>query len=442
MVYKRPPYQPSATGFGADDAAFLARNGFDVVRLGVIYAAVEPSPGVYDDAYLRGIASTVRTLGKHGIYTLLDFHQDQYNERFHGEGFPAWAVHDDGLPNVPDLGFPGNYTGMPALQHAFDHFWADTDGLQEHYAAAWGRVASKFAGNPNVLGYDLFNEPWPGTDWQSCITGCPAFDAQLGATERKAIAAIRAVDRRHLVWYEPNVLFNFGAARTQLPDLGDARAGMSFHDYCLGGSSAAACSKGEQGAIANAVARTKSTGDAALLTEFGATNDASVLTRVEDEADAQQMPWIEWAYCGCGDPTTSAQPPTAQALVIDPSKPPTGSNVQAPTLAALARPFPRAIAGTPKNFGFSHGRFTLTYSTRRPTGRGSFKPGTCTAVFVPAVQYPHGYRARVRGARVISKRGNGLLEVASRRGAKTVSVTVTPAKHGHTGAPRLSRACR
>jgi endoglycosylceramidase len=442
MVYKRPPYQPSATGFGADDAAFLARNGFDVVRLGVIYAAVEPSPGVYDDAYLRGIASTVRTLGKHGIYTLLDFHQDQYNERFHGEGFPAWAVHDDGLPNVPDLGFPGNYTGMPALQHAFDHFWADTDGLQEHYAAAWGHVASKFAGNPKVLGYDLFNEPWPGTDWQACITGCPAFDAQLGAMERKAIAAIRAVDRRHLVWYEPNVLFNFGAARTQLPDFGDACAGMSFHDYCLGGSSAAACSKGEQGAIANAVARTKSTGDAALLTEFGATNDASVLTRVEDEADAQQMPWIEWAYCGCGDPTTSAQPPTAQALVIDPSKPPTGSNVQAPTLAALARPFPRAIAGTPKNFGFSHGRFTLTYSTRRPTGRGSFKPGTCTAVFVPAVQYPHGYRARVRGARVISKRGNGLLEVASRRGAKTVSVTVTPAKHGHTGAPRLSRACR
>ena len=45
MVYKRPPYLPSAAGFGYDDAAFLARNGFDVVRLGVIYAAVEPSPG-------------------------------------------------------------------------------------------------------------------------------------------------------------------------------------------------------------------------------------------------------------------------------------------------------------------------------------------------------------------------------------------------------------
>jgi endoglycosylceramidase len=437
MVYKRPPYQPSATGFGADDAAFLARNGFDVVRLGVIYAAVEPSPGVYDDAYLAGIASTVRTLGARGIYTLLDFHQDQYNERFHGEGFPPWAVYDDGLPNVPDLGFPGNYTGMPALQHAFDHLWSDTAGLQERYAAAWGHVATKFARNSHVLGYDLFNEPWPGTAWQPCITpaGCPAFDAQLGAFEKKAMTAIRASDRRHIVWYEPNVLYNFGVTPTHLPDFGDARAGMSFHDYCLAGTSATACSKGERGALANAVARSRATGDTALLTEFGATNDTSVLERLEDEADARQMPWVEWAYCGCGDPTTSAQPPTAQAVVVDPSKPPSGSNVESGTLAALARPFPRAVAGTPQRFGFTGGVFTLKYSTRRPRGHHRFKPGSCTTVFVPAMHYPHGYRARVRGARVISKPGSGLLELASRRGAKTVRLTVTPRKRGRSASP-------
>ena len=52
MVYKRPPYAPDAIGFGADDARFLAADGFNAVRLGVIYAAVEPPPGVYDDAYL------------------------------------------------------------------------------------------------------------------------------------------------------------------------------------------------------------------------------------------------------------------------------------------------------------------------------------------------------------------------------------------------------
>src|SRR5215467_3189942 len=83
MVFKLPPYEPSTVGFGADDAAFLARNGFNVVRLGVIYGAIEPTPGAYDDAYLDNIAATVDQLSAQGIYTLLDFHQDQYNERFH-----------------------------------------------------------------------------------------------------------------------------------------------------------------------------------------------------------------------------------------------------------------------------------------------------------------------------------------------------------------------
>ena len=45
MVYKRPPYQPGAVGFGADDADFLRRNGFNTIRLGLIYKAVEPQPG-------------------------------------------------------------------------------------------------------------------------------------------------------------------------------------------------------------------------------------------------------------------------------------------------------------------------------------------------------------------------------------------------------------
>lgn len=448
MVYKLPPYLPSATGFGADDAAFLQRHGFDVVRLGVIYEAVEPSPGSYDQRYLSGIASTVRTLAAHGIYTLLDFHQDQYNERFHGEGFPAWAVQDDGLPNKPDNGFPLNYVAMPALQHAFDHFWADSPGpggvgLQERYAAAWQRVAARFKNAGGVLGYDLFNEPWPGTVYAPCTApaGCPAFDAKLGALERKAIAAIRRADRRHIVWYEPNVLFNQGVAVTRLPNFHDPRLGMSFHNYCLGGPPAT-CAKGERGAFRNALLRSRQTGDGLLMSEFGATRDVSTLTRIEGEADAQLMPWIEWAYCGCGDPTGSV-PTSTEALVLDPHKPPRGSNVVSSTLRALERPYPQQVAGTPQSFAFDPASraFTLRYSIRRVRGHGSFPPGSCSSVFVPALQYPHGYHARVRGARVISARGSGLLELGSLRGARTVTVRLTPTARSHTGPPAPARAC-
>ena len=92
MVYKRPPYFPAHAGFGKDDAKFLARNGFNTIRLGLIYKGVEPEPGTYDDAYLAKIAKTQRLLARHGIYSLLDSHQDLYNEKFQGEGWPDWAV--------------------------------------------------------------------------------------------------------------------------------------------------------------------------------------------------------------------------------------------------------------------------------------------------------------------------------------------------------------
>src|SRR5437588_12068310 len=60
MVYKLPPYYPSAVGFGSDDAAFLQRIGFNAVRVGVIWKAVEPRPGEFAGAYLGQVAATVR----------------------------------------------------------------------------------------------------------------------------------------------------------------------------------------------------------------------------------------------------------------------------------------------------------------------------------------------------------------------------------------------
>src|SRR5438270_629165 len=167
VVYKLPPYDPAATGFGADDAGFLHRVGFNAVRVGVIWKAVEPTPGVYSAAYLARIARTVAVLARHGILSLLDFHQDMYNERFQGEGAPNWAVQDGGQPN-PRLGFPGNYLGNPALQHALDAFFGDAPGpagvgLQERFGGAWGAVSTRLGAVKSVRGYELFNEAFPGS---------------------------------------------------------------------------------------------------------------------------------------------------------------------------------------------------------------------------------------------------------------------------------------
>jgi len=62
------------------------------------------------------------------------------------------------------------YLTSPAVQAAFDNFWANTPcadgvGVQEHFARAWQHVAARYADEPAILGYDLFNEPAPGRQW-------------------------------------------------------------------------------------------------------------------------------------------------------------------------------------------------------------------------------------------------------------------------------------
>src|SRR4051794_37822410 len=431
MVFKRPPYAPDAIGFGEDDAAFLEHEGYDTVRLGVIYKAVELRPGVYDDGYLGRSRRTADIRGRHGLVSLLDFHQDLYNERFQGEGWPDWAVVDDGLPAQPQSGFPANYLAMPALQRAFDHFWNDDQNLQERYAAAWRHVAQRFRANPAVLGYDLMNEPWPGTAWQQCANpaGCPAFDATMLAFIKRTIAAIRSVDPHTLAFYEPQVLFNDGAD-TNLGDTGDAAAAFSFHDYCLTadqGGATQSCPQFDDLVFRNAEKHATATGDALLLTEFGATGDENVLTPMADRADRFMVGWQEWHYCGCNDPTTSGQG-DKQAIVRDPAKPPEGANLDPAKLKLLSRPHPRAVAGTPTSFAFDPATraFTLAYKTARADGKGSFGPGGETEIAVPARQYPSGYAVSITGGRILSAPRAAVLRVAACSGADTLSVKVTP----------------
>jgi len=438
MVYKLPPYYPAKPGFGDDDAAFLARIGFNAVRVGIIWKALEPSPGHYNGAYIAQIATTVRTLARHGVLSLLDFHQDLYNERFQGEGTPDWAVRDGGLPNLPKAGFPNNYLANPALQHAFDQFWANAPGpggvgLADRFAAAWAHVAAVFRRTPSVLGYELFNEPWPGTTWAPCAApaGCPAFDVKLKGFYERVFARLRKVDRRTLVWYEPNVLFN-GGPNTNLGPIGDQRAGFAFHDYCLSEPAAGpsvACTKSDDSVFCHAVARSAHTRDAVMETEFGATNDIPYLNEMIARADRFMVPWLEWAYCGCADPTTSG-PGTKQAIVIDPSKPPVGSNLELPTLRALVEPYPKVIAGTPTGWSFTRASrtFRLRFSTTRTARRSRFRAGAVTEIAAPGLVYGGRYFVSVEGGYAISKRGASTLRIASCRNARTVTVTLRPGR--------------
>lgn len=446
MVYKIDSYRPEDAGFSRDDARFLSRHGFNTIRLGVIYKGLEPNPpagdGVprYRRPYLRSIARSQKLLARNRIFSLLDFHQDLYNERFQGEGWPDWQTIDDGLPAEPQQGFPANYLVMPALNRAFDHFWANDTvagrGLQDAWAEAWRPVARRFRGSPYVMGYDIINEPWPGSAYPSCVNpaGCPAFDATtLTDFTNRVLASIRAVDPTTLVFYEPLLTFDFGAM-TAHGDTGDRNAGFSFHNYCLPAgvgagtlpASGDGCEAAEELVFDNADTHSDNTDDALLLTEYGATDDLETLERVTNLADEHMVGWQEWHYCACGEPTSQVSA-DVQALVKDPAKPPRGKNLKRAKLRVLDRPYPQVVAGTPESYSFDRetGTFQLRYSTTLPSGRRA-RRRLATEVYVPRIHYRGRYRVKVKGARRLSKPRARILVLKRRPRAATVTLKLTP----------------
>lgn len=94
MVYKIPPYIPSNAEFHPQfsltdqEIDDLKNWGFNYVRLGVMWEAVEYAPGQYNETYLDQIEILINKLGQRGIYTLVDAHQDVLARKLCGEGIP------------------------------------------------------------------------------------------------------------------------------------------------------------------------------------------------------------------------------------------------------------------------------------------------------------------------------------------------------------------
>ncbi|MCU1588813.1 MAG: endoglycoceramidase [Frankiales bacterium] len=420
-VWKHAPYvaPDSAAGFTAKDADLLADNGFNAVRLGVLFAGVMPQPGVIDTGYLDKVDRIVRLLAARRIYVLLDFHQDDYNERFTGEGLPTWAVHDDGLPFVPAGSFFANYF-TPALARTFDNFWANTDGLWDKYAAGWSAVAQRWSSQPYLMGYDLFNEPSAGSQALTCANpnGCPAFDATLQSFYDHVRTAIRAKDRGNLVWYEPQFFFN-AVSSSHFGHVDDPQVALSWHDYaCLpafAGSSVIPgdpdCVVNEPRVMDNAETQRAAMGAGALLTEFGSHDDISDLARMTDLADQRLSGWMYWAYKAWADPTGN---PAAEGLF---AKDDDLATLKAPKADVLIRPYPQAVAGVP--LALSWNAATKTMDLRLQPRRG------VTDVFVPARHYPGGYDAVVTGGHVVSAAQSRHLLVTA-NGSAEVRIVVRP----------------
>ena len=235
---------PTTFPFEPADADRIAGIGWNAVRLLVSWSRVEPSPGEYDESYLKQVARVVRLLAKHNVYTIIDFHQDAWGPAlaarpgeactapaapaFGWDGAPAWATLDGGAPRCFTLFREVN----PAVQAAFAAFFSNAPGpggmgIRTRYVRMLHHVAWRFATQKAIAGYDVMNEP-------------NAFGAEqvaaLGQLYADAIAEMRSGEAAgdgfpHLVFFEPSITWSDFASGTPPSFAHDGNIVFAPHIY-------------------------------------------------------------------------------------------------------------------------------------------------------------------------------------------------------------------
>jgi endoglycosylceramidase len=129
---------------------------------------------------------------------LIDLHQDAYSKEIGEDGAPLWAIQPP-----PTMLLQGPLTDLDArrtsgqVTDAFATFFdpADPAGLQAAFFDVLDLVATRWATDPAVIGFELFNEP---------PVGQPDVDAFSAA----AAARVRTAAPGKLVIFEPSAVRN------------------------------------------------------------------------------------------------------------------------------------------------------------------------------------------------------------------------------------------
>ena len=452
---KQAPYTPSSMGFTEEHIKFIKAHGFNLIRLGIFWGAIEPNAPAasnyqpqYDDNYLAEIKKTVQLLAANGIYTLLDFHQDAYSNAHNdaGLGEPKWTA---GTEEGENVGFPINLFGgleLPnktvysMIDHDYDHFWAnntavgDRRGLQDAYAEMVHHTVSYFKGTSGLLGYEIMNEPFPGSTWKECTykvsdtpfsfsKGCKNFSrTQLAAFYQKIIPVINQTDPKAIVSFEPVVFVAFNGP-VYLPKLEGTNLSFNYHNYNL-------VSPEVPFSTANFYATFVAGGIPQIMSEFGSGDSDANVTNMLKQADAVGLSWTYWTYAN--NPTypffspedVEPDEPSEQGIVRDLKKPLTDKdNVQTERLELLTRPYPQIIAGGDPHFTYL--ALTHIFMLHYTAGSGA---GTAaqTQIFLPDAIYHGKYKLKLINAIQVESADPQILIIQNTRPVKIVRVLLTP----------------
>ncbi|CAF3878742.1 unnamed protein product [Rotaria sp. Silwood1] len=251
LVMKGFPWYPSEL-LDPIKVANLSQFGINCIRLGMMWAGVEPEPQKYNITYLNIMKQIIELLESNQIFVLLDMHQDLLSSRTGSyDGIPAWLY--DRFP-PPDHPYPWPLQSATrvswfdlylteACSHGFQCLYDNTSGATESMGNFWRLVATTYKEHSNVLGYEIINEPWAGNYLVNPTLFLPGIAGakNLQPFYNKIAKFIRSVDNDTLIFYEPvtwGVRLNgkyFGTGFTHVPGGDDYRnrSVLSYHYYCI-----------------------------------------------------------------------------------------------------------------------------------------------------------------------------------------------------------------
>ena len=376
VVVKLPPYIPDTenfdpyTSFTDDDIAILKKLGINLVRLGIIWESIEREEGKYDLEHLEKMYQIVDKLEKNDIAVIIDAHQDMFSRLFCGEGAPKfyvdkmtyqtscsknllakffglvtaciplsknnWNYDENGLPLIEDCvaGSFIDYHKSPELMSIYDSFFDNENGTLDAFVNFWKVVAEKFKNKKNVLGYDLWNEPWTPNLWTDLKSLMPGYidDHRLKDFYIKLNDGIKEVDPNYTMLFEPtpfpdtlplfggHALSTFSSAPV---DTEQRQQMFNVHNYCCAADQNI-CKDGEP-KIEDATTKcpdfherktkknkqqAEKMGVPLIVTEFGACSKSEScyyeMLGVVKAADKYLTSWCYWMYKAFNDHTTTA----------------------------------------------------------------------------------------------------------------------------------------
>ena len=318
--------------FDETSATKFEELGFDVMRLTIDWSALEPHPREYSDTFYSKVDAVLAMAHAHHFYVILDMHQDAYSKEIGEDGAPLWAIVPPPQTLLSGPSDDSRRTSPEVLEAGFN-FFANaqaTDGrpLQQAFITAVATMARRWSLDPAVLGFEAFNEP------------VVFHQDQLDAFHATFADALHVIDRDAPAMFEPVATRNqFDRANMPSAPFLHGPGVYAVHIY-TGWFSQVSGWQSDPSVLApsmqHAVAEAAAWGTPLFVTEFGCDQSGpDGATWLRDELDLQDQM--------LASSTAWAWEPGAWGIRHYDSS---GNIVYWPaTIAAVSRPYPRAVAG-------------------------------------------------------------------------------------------------